>query len=42
MKKVDREYGELNPKAPADLARFAFLVGRWRCEARLRSDNGEA
>ena len=28
-------YGRLNPKAPPELARFAFLVGRWRCDVRI-------
>jgi Protein of unknown function (DUF1579) len=37
----DQDFGKLNPNAPAELSRFAFLVGRWRCEARLRSDGGE-
>jgi hypothetical protein len=34
------EFGSRNPKAPAELDRFAFLVGRWRCDARVRSDEG--
>ena len=28
--RVDEEFGKLNSNAPADLARFAFLVGGWR------------
>jgi hypothetical protein len=27
------EYGELNVKAPRELARFDFLVGNWRGDA---------
>ncbi|HEY6852007.1 MAG TPA: hypothetical protein VI320_38080 [Terracidiphilus sp.] len=30
-----------NPNAPAELSRFAFLIGRWRFEAKLKSVNGE-
>lgn len=41
MHQVDQEFGKLNPNAPAALSQFAFLIGKWRCEARLRSDNGE-
>jgi hypothetical protein len=28
-------FGQLNPKAPSELSRFAFLLGRWGCEATL-------
>jgi hypothetical protein len=41
MDQIDQEFGTRNPKAPAELARFAFLLGRWRCDARARSENGE-
>ncbi|MCI0335624.1 MAG: hypothetical protein L0228_20640 [Planctomycetes bacterium] len=41
MDRVDLEFGKPNPNAPAALALFAFLVGRWRCEAKVRSANGE-
>ena len=41
MDQIDREFGTLNPNAPAALARFAFLIGRWRCEAKVRAANGE-
>ena len=30
-----------NPNAPAELSRFAFLIGRWQFEAKLKSVNGE-
>ena len=36
----ERDY-EPNPNAPAELARFAFLIGRWRCEAKLKLGDGE-
>jgi hypothetical protein len=38
---VEQEFGTLNSNAPAALSRFAFLIGRWRCDASLRSANGE-
>jgi len=41
MDEVEQEFGEPNPKAPAALSRFVFLIGRWRCEARVKSANGE-
>jgi hypothetical protein len=34
------DLGHANPKAPAALSLFAFLVGRWRCEARVRLTDG--
>ena len=35
------EFGSRHPNAPPELERFAFLIGRWRCDARVRSDEGE-
>jgi hypothetical protein len=40
MDRVEDEFGALNPRAPAELARFAFLIGRWRCEAKVSSGDG--
>lgn len=39
MNHADLEYGERNPKAPSALSQFAFLVGKWRCDARLKLDH---
>jgi hypothetical protein len=33
-------FGQLHPDAPRELARFAFLVGRWRCQSRVKSAGG--
>lgn len=41
MNQIEQEFGNLNPNAPAALSRFAFLVGRWRCEAKVKLANGE-
>jgi len=41
MDQVEREFGKANPNAPAELSRFAFLIGKWLCEARVRLENGE-
>jgi hypothetical protein len=41
MARVEQEFGKANPNAPAALSRFAFLIGRRRCEASVRSSNGE-
>lgn len=33
--------GKPNPDAPVELDRFAFLIGRWRCEAKVLLASGE-
>ncbi len=40
MKRDEQKYGKLNPNAPPELSRFAFLIGKWRCEARLKREEG--
>lgn len=40
---MDRDqelYGRPNPDAHPELSRFAFLIGSWRCQARLRREDG--
>ena len=34
------DVGKLNPQAPPELSRFAFLIGNWKCEAKLLQANG--
>jgi hypothetical protein len=41
MHQTDHDFGKLNPNAPAALSQFAFLIGRWKCDARIMSANGE-
>jgi len=41
MRQIEQEFGKRNPNAPAALSRFGFLIGRWRCEAKVRFANGE-
>jgi hypothetical protein len=41
MKADEPEYGELNPNAPPELSRFAFLIGKFRCEVRLKQGDGD-
>ena len=41
MDQVEEDFGKPNPNAPTALSRFAFLIGTWRCEARVRSAEGE-
>jgi hypothetical protein len=41
MDQVDQEFGTRNPNAPVALSQFAFLLGRWRCDASVRSANDE-
>jgi hypothetical protein len=40
MAQCDQPFGTLNAKAPAELPRFAFLIGKWDCEANLMSSTG--
>jgi len=40
MNRDKEEYGRLNPSATPELSRFGFLIGRWRCDARLKRDDG--
>ncbi len=41
MDQQDQNFGKLNSHAPAALSRFAFLIGKWRCEAKIKSATGE-
>jgi hypothetical protein len=36
----DQEYGIPNPKAPPELSQFAFIIGSWCCDARVRQEDG--
>jgi hypothetical protein len=40
MKRAEQDYGKLNPNAPPELSRFAFLIGEWRCDAELKRGDG--
>ena len=40
MNPPEQEYGKPNPDAAPELARFAFLIGPWSCEARLKLEDG--
>ena len=42
MDEIDKNFGKPNPNAPAALAQFAFLIGRWRCDATITLANGES
>ena len=41
MQQVGHDFGKLNPHAPEALSRFAFLIGTWKCDAKVLSPNGE-
>ena len=41
MDQHEQEFGQVNPKAPAALSRFAFLIGQWRCDAKVKLVSGE-
>jgi hypothetical protein len=40
MRRDEKDYGKLNPKAPVELARWAFLIGARSGEAKLKQDDG--
>lgn len=40
MTLTDKEFGALNAKAPPELGQFAFLMGRWRCDAKVLLPDG--
>lgn len=40
MKTDEHGYGKLNPNAPPELSRWAFLLGKYRCEASLKQADG--
>ncbi len=40
MERDRPESGKMNPKAPEELSRFAFLLGSWRGVAKLRLADG--
>ncbi|HJT72225.1 MAG TPA: hypothetical protein VJ731_18645 [Terriglobales bacterium] len=40
MEQTKEDYGKPNPNAPQELSRFAFLVGKWSGEAKLKLEDG--
>jgi len=40
VERNEHEYGKPNPNAPQELSQFAFLVGKWRGEAKLKREDG--
>jgi hypothetical protein len=34
------KYGTPHPKAPPELSQFAFIIGNWRCDVRLKGEDG--
>jgi len=41
MYQVKQEFGKLNPNAPAELSQFAFLIGNWSFEAKVKMGDGQ-
>jgi hypothetical protein len=41
MDPTNQDFGHPNPNAPPALSQFAFLIGRWRGDAKVRSADGE-
>lgn len=42
MEQVEQPFGSVSPNAPRELSHFAFLVGRWKFDARLKLANGKS
>jgi hypothetical protein len=40
MERDEQQHGKPNPHAPAELSRFAFLIGKRRGEAKLKREDG--
>jgi hypothetical protein len=40
MNRDEQEYGKANPSAPPELSRFAFLIGKWQCDVKLKREDG--
>jgi hypothetical protein len=40
MKQIEQNFGKRNPKAPQALSHFEFLIGRFKCEAKLKPSDG--
>ncbi len=40
MKRDEQRYGKPNPNAPQELSQFAFLIGKWRCDPKLKREDG--
>ena len=38
---LDPTFGQLSHHAPPELAAFAFLIGSWQCNARIKSPTGD-
>ena len=34
------KYGKPDPNAPREFSQFAFLIGQWRCESRVKGPDG--
>ncbi|NIO00721.1 MAG: hypothetical protein GTO42_01060 [Candidatus Latescibacteria bacterium] len=40
MAHEQRTYGKPNPDAPRQLSQFAFLIGKWRCDSKVKGKDG--
>ena len=38
---LQQDFGKLSPNAPPELAAFAFLIGNWQCNAKIKSSTGD-
>jgi hypothetical protein len=40
MERDEQQFGKSSPNAPPELFQFAFLIGKWCCEAKLKREDG--
>jgi hypothetical protein len=36
----ETQYGNPNPEAPPELSQFAFIIGKWNCDVRVKAEDG--
>jgi hypothetical protein len=36
----ETDYGNPNPNAPPELSEFAFIIGKWHCDVRVKGEDG--
>jgi hypothetical protein len=40
MMNCEKEFGSPNPKAPPELSQFAFIIGTWLCDVKVKGEAG--
>ncbi len=40
MEQDEKQFGKASPTAPPELSQFAFLIGKWQCQVKLKGEGG--